>query len=177
MPDPVFLQNWPSIKPRPCRPFFSHSHAKVNYLPLASPYLKIEHLYSAGKTGHYRFWFPLIPHSQPSKVQMVVTGLPVGGGGGKEKGGKGGEGGFSSGFETIDACRRENFLKSSWITLENTKTLENMKYIFRNSKRPKRFLFTKYFCEDYNKRNGCTGVITSGENFVCVLFSSDGILK
>ena len=44
---------------------------------------------------------------------MVVTGLPVGGGGGgKGKGEKGGEGGFSSGFKTIDACRRENFLKS-----------------------------------------------------------------
>ena len=41
---------------------------------------------------------------------MAVTGLPVGGGGGGE--GEGGEGGFSSGFETIDACRRENFLKS-----------------------------------------------------------------
>lgn len=43
---------------------------------------------------------------------MVVTGLPVGGGGGEGEGGEGGEGGFSSGFETIDACRRENFLKS-----------------------------------------------------------------
>lgn len=129
MPDPIFLQNWPSVKPRPCRPFFSHSHAKVNYLPLASPYLKIEHLYSAGKTGHYRFWFPLIPHSQPSKVQMVVTGLPVGGGGGgKGKGEKGGEGGFSSGFKTIDACRRENFLKSFheyWIkSRQNTRKYE-----------------------------------------------------
>ena len=88
-PTQFFLQNWPSVKPRPCRPFFSHSHAKVNYLPLASPYLKIEHLYSAGKIGHYRFWFPLIPHSQPSKVQMVVTGLPVGGvGGGRGRGGR-----------------------------------------------------------------------------------------
>lgn len=42
---------------------------------------------------------------------MVVTGLPVGGVGGGE--GEGGEGeGGEGGFETIDACRRENFLKS-----------------------------------------------------------------
>ena len=108
MPDPIFLQNWPSVKPRPCRPFFSHSHAKVNYLPLASPYLKIEHLYSAGKTGHYRFWFPLIPHSQPSKVQMVFTGLPVGGGrGGK---GKGGEAAFQAASKLSTLADVKTFL-------------------------------------------------------------------
>ena len=111
MPDPIFLQNWPSVKPRPCRPFFSHSHAKVNYLPLASPYLKIEHLYSAGKTGHYRFWFPLIPHSQPSKVQMVVTGLPVGGGGGgRGRGRRGGKAAFQAASKLSTLADVKTFL-------------------------------------------------------------------
>lgn len=64
----------PSLKARPCRPFFGHSHAKVNYLPLTPPYLKITLVF------RWKDWtLPvLIPHSQPSKV---VTGLPEGGGG------------------------------------------------------------------------------------------------
>lgn len=63
----------PSLKARPCRPFFGHSHAKVNYLPLTPPYLKITLVF------RWKDWtLPvLIPHSQPSKV---VTGLPEGGG-------------------------------------------------------------------------------------------------
>ena len=156
---PWLPRHGPSLKARPCRPFFGHSHAKVNYLPLTPPYLKITLVF------RWKDWtLPvLIPHSQPSKV---VTGLP-----------EGGEG-FSSGLETIDAWQTWKlsevfFLNTEW---KAVKTLENMKSIFINSKRPKIFLFTKYFWEDCKKRNGCTGMITSEVNFVCVLFSSDGIL-